>query len=707
MTRLQCSEPLSTILHTLHQEVFEREKRIDALERDHKQYAMEVSLRLNAEFLYSHSYGFDVGNTKDVILLALKSNKVPQRMQSEAFQLNFPSRIVNDRDILLARLELPDFESFHANNAFIVPKKLRKNKEVMIAVCSKCPESLQFASKELKDDPDVVLAAVQSKVDKAPLAIQHASKRMKGDKKIVRTALSRNQGIQCLLYIAPKLLDDKKLILRSILCSSNEIHQAFEVLSVLPKSQRKDASVVRAAVTKRGSNLRFASKHLRKQMEICEPACKQDGNAFQYVLPGQTQSWLLERKYLRMILKNGGGRMFKYAPLHLQNDKMLLLLAVKNGLGSIGGFENLWKADPQFCLKLLRINGKLYESVPDFLLDNTDIIEACVSSKNIDTAIVAGILENASSVQANRKLMMRLARQNTTYTSLIAKAYPAVRESKSFMMAVCSVGGANFSIASSKLQRDPDVVVAAVTSESPGEVVFDIPREYLDDPDVIEKAIEHYNGKNYYHLSKHLPAVAFQSRRVLMAWFQKGWPHIPDLVSMNMVADAGYLDDDEVMIAILRYDEDRLLKFTSDRRFNRLLQSREFLGKALKQHVEGRLLHYSSFRFDYDLLLCAVASSPMVLQVYHGKYSCDMKELCNFAVCVRQRLSLTDKVFFSTFLCGIAISRRVAPVLRSSLPILDRGDDIKRLIAEYTGIPLGEELQTLRAASENLAIWGY
>ena len=113
--------------------------------------------------------------------------------------------------------------------------------------------------------------------------------------------------------------------------------------------------------------------------------------------------------------------------------------------------------------------------------------------------------------------------------------------------------------------------------------------------------------------------------------------------------------------------------------------------------------------FDFDLLLVAVASSRMTLQAfrhYKGSYG-DLSQLIEFASRVNKRFK-TAEVFIFEFLRGISIVKpHVAPALRCHLPKLDCGPEIARQIAEFVGVPLGEELRHLRSASANLAFWGY
>jgi hypothetical protein len=179
------------------------------------------------------------------VLLALKSDVVPDCMHwgISGFHSSFPNRLCLDRDVFLARLELDSFEEKYKNEAFYVPTPFRNDKEVMLAVCAKNSRALALASKQLRNDRDVVLAAVQQRFHFAPFALQHASEKVRGDRKIVRAALNREHGIRCFKFLAPKLQNDHRLALSSIVCSSKECSRVYEHLSELPEELREDYDV--------------------------------------------------------------------------------------------------------------------------------------------------------------------------------------------------------------------------------------------------------------------------------------------------------------------------------------------------------------------------------------------------------------------------------------------------------------------------------
>lgn len=106
---------------------------------------------------------------------------------------------------MLQRLKLAEFAELHKDRAFRVPKEFRDDKQVMIKIVSKNSQALSYASKELQNDRDIVMAAIQQQeLPFAPLALQYASKKLRGGRRIARTALQHGHGINifvgCLIF---------------------------------------------------------------------------------------------------------------------------------------------------------------------------------------------------------------------------------------------------------------------------------------------------------------------------------------------------------------------------------------------------------------------------------------------------------------------------------------------------------------------------
>jgi len=143
------------------------------LEKEHKNHVREARMLLDAQERYKRwdngtpRWGIQADRKPANVLLALKSAKVPLCMKWSYPYTFYNYTLEHNRDVLLARLELDDFESTFADKAYDVPKRFRKDKEVMMVICSKNSQALQFASKNLQVIPCSVHCCVRSPCSEA------------------------------------------------------------------------------------------------------------------------------------------------------------------------------------------------------------------------------------------------------------------------------------------------------------------------------------------------------------------------------------------------------------------------------------------------------------------------------------------------------------------------------------------------------------
>ncbi len=118
---------------------------------------------------------------------------------------------------------------------------------------------LEYASRELKDDPDVALAAVKSDGS----ALKHVSARLRNDRKIVSRAVKSSGW--ALRYASKQLRADRKIVLMAV-------KQIGVVLEFASMDLKKDIGVVEAAISsqKRGGSeaFEFAAKELQRDPDL-------------------------------------------------------------------------------------------------------------------------------------------------------------------------------------------------------------------------------------------------------------------------------------------------------------------------------------------------------------------------------------------------------------------------------------------------------
>jgi hypothetical protein len=127
------------------------------LQNEHRREADEASMFLDAQKQYKRwdngqpLWGLQGDRKPSRVLLALKSENVPQCMMWSYPHGFYNYKLDNNREVFLARIELDDFESaFDDKRLCPIPKRFRSDKEVLMLVCSKVSDALQYATNKLK-----------------------------------------------------------------------------------------------------------------------------------------------------------------------------------------------------------------------------------------------------------------------------------------------------------------------------------------------------------------------------------------------------------------------------------------------------------------------------------------------------------------------------------------------------------------------------
>ena len=429
------------------------------------------------------------------------------------------------------------------------------------------------------------MAAIQNEVHTASLAIQHASDKIRGMKKIVRVALNQEHGIRCVKYIAPKLQKDKRLILTSIRHSSAECNRLYEVLSDLPESLREDDEIVFAALEKRGSNLRFvACPDLLADFDVAFTACQQDGGAFAFVPEGPTKELLREPEHLRMIVANGGfAALDDKTAERVFSDKELLMAAAQSSALHIDNLQQVYKDDSSFCLEILSTNSNLYQSLPDELKQNEAVVRACLGCETLTEEVATSIMGRHPKLRGDKEIVMTMAAKG--FRDAIKKADQTMRDDKNIMMVACTAEGACFTLASDRLQRDPEILSAALSSSCPYQnAILSVPSQvYKADHALAVTAIQAYAGDKPKSLRAHLPASVFSDRKVLLAWLEREDFPYESFITPELIQQGNYSKDREVLLAIAKYRNS-----LSGLGCGEMLRDRAFVKECLA--VSGRML---------------------------------------------------------------------------------------------------------------------
>jgi len=186
------------------------------------------------------------------------------------------------------------------------------NKSIAAYAVLRCGELLEFASPELRDDPDVVLNAITG-LD-ARYALQFASDRLRDD---VATVIAAVEYCVPSFEFASERIKDDDVIVDHVMrnCWGMALPYVSERL-------RNDEAFVFAQIRRSIHNMQGAPFHFRSNPEFVLKACEIHPSALHYA-----PLWIQDKKFIARVLAINW-KAIHYVPYRLQRDKDLMILAV-------------------------------------------------------------------------------------------------------------------------------------------------------------------------------------------------------------------------------------------------------------------------------------------------------------------------------------------------------------------------------------------
>jgi serine/threonine protein kinase len=211
-------------------------------------------------------------------------------------------------------------------------------KESVLKVLKNKGEYLKYASKDLQNDPDIVMEAVKCFGG----ALEFASKNLQNDKKIVLEAVKNHGG--SLLYASKNLKSQKVIVLEAVKSDGRSLIYAS-------KDLQNDPDIVMESVKSCGDALEYASTNLQSDRKIVMEAIKTSALALQFV-----SNNLKNDKDIVSASVKCYGNSIVFASNELQNDKEILLEALKKGFPFSSASE-VFKRNKEIILEVVKHNG--------------------------------------------------------------------------------------------------------------------------------------------------------------------------------------------------------------------------------------------------------------------------------------------------------------------------------------------------------------
>lgn len=297
-----------------------------------------------------------------------------------------------------------------------IDKSLFSDKEFMMFLVKKRPYILELASKELKNDRDVVKTAIDSHRS----GYMYTSKKLQKDTQIIARAI--RSGLE------PRYLEkflDPKYILDVVVKNEDIVLALFEIrgfAELQPFFVKYPSDLIRTnrdfilkilKVNADYNLLKYMSSELRNDKEIAYLFIKESGFALEHL-----SDEIKNNKELVMLAVNNFGSALDYASDNLKKDKEIVLAAVKSWVSSLQYASDELKNDIEIVRTALSIDGEAFIYCGNSVKKDESILELAL----LNTKIFYGLDEIIESIEGeiNEELLVRVALSNPLVFSYVS-----------------------------------------------------------------------------------------------------------------------------------------------------------------------------------------------------------------------------------------------------------------------------------------------
>ena len=393
-------------------------------------------LQADKEIVMAATY--DRGEALQYASKELKADKevVSWAIQQSSYAIKFASnKLLNNKNLVLEALKSHARTQYQNSSQGDIIKhislELKDNKAIAMASFKNSdpvsnPDTLSFFSTRLRDDEEVVNAAIAQREYSATWA----SLRLRSDIRII------SLGENLIPY-----KNDKEIVMAAVKENGKALRHASEELQA-------DKKIIMQALKKDGRALLFASKSLKADKEVVMEAVKQDGHSLDYA-----SKKLRSDKEVVMEAVKQQGRSFEYASKELQADKDVVIATIKSGYPDVLRYHSeitkKLRADKEVMMAAVKKNGEVLYSAHPKLKSDKELVMAAINKDGHNLYYASPALK------ADKKIVMEAIKKRATALEFAAKELKSDKEL--VMMAVKKNRNA-LKYASKKLQADQELI---------------------------------------------------------------------------------------------------------------------------------------------------------------------------------------------------------------------------------------------------------
>jgi len=386
--------------------------------------------------------------------------KAIEILRKDGSKLNDVSEeLRNDEEVVRAAVEWSGWVLKFAS------EDLKDNRELVLTAISDDPSAWEHASERLRDDDELVRYAAT----KTWYALEHASDRLKNDWETVHHAVTEMGS--ALKFASDRLKNDREIVKTAV--ENSRDGQAFEYASDQLKNDRE---LVHLAISFSGRLLAYASEHLRQDLEIVKLALSSCGDSLKYA----AENFKADRELVMLAVKNVGYSL-EYASKELKDDKEIVLEAVKNMGRSIKFASERLRDDKEIVMLTAQDAESYYiEFASERLRNDEDVIMTAFEANKTslefanerfrdDRYLALQAVEDwggnlkcvSESLKDDEDIVRRAVR---TRGEALEYASERLRNDPEIVAIAVNNAGYSLEYASEELKNDKGIVLAAVTS---------------------------------------------------------------------------------------------------------------------------------------------------------------------------------------------------------------------------------------------------
>ncbi len=444
-------------------------------------------------------------NDKEVALIAVKQDWKSVKLVSDELK--------NDEEVILTALggyngQWPSKILEHAS------QRLKSDKNFVLKALDKIEENrdkyhiyqvfntLDFVSKELLDDKDVILKAIARQ--NSPF--EYASDRLKNDRAFVLEALKVDPFI--LTYVAKPLMDDKEIVLTALGKYGKPWKNGPYASNIKFASDRLkgDKEVALEALASDGSYIQHISDQLKNDREIVMFAVESSGYALKYV----SDELKNDRGIVSAAIKRNGGAL-EFASDELKDDDEIVGLAISQncypvpslGVSPLAHASERLRLDREMVLKALKYNfGSALQFTSEELKNDKEVVLEALKT-SIPGWGNCPLSWASEELRSDVDFVLQAIKENRDSLFCISDSLKEkMKGDREFVLKTVKASGEALRLTSKELKNDREIVMAAVGSY--GLALEHASDEMKNDREVVSVAAKQSKGWALHYASEEI-----------------------------------------------------------------------------------------------------------------------------------------------------------------------------------------------------------